>query len=192
MTNASRGIVFSSRYEWLAAVVLVAGAAGGRWALADVPNVSPVAAVALFAGFVFRRLWLGAAVPLAAMALSDLSIGGYAPALMATVYTMLAFPALLGYGLARWRRPGDALSLPAAAGCAVAGSVAFFLVTNFVCWWGSPWYPQTLAGLTQCYAAAVPFFRATLLGDLGFAVALFGGLFAWVRLTQSGVAWATE
>jgi hypothetical protein len=35
-------------------------------------------------------------------------------------------------------------------------------------------YEHTWAGLIQCYAMAIPFFRYTLCGDLFFAVTLFG------------------
>jgi hypothetical protein len=41
-------------------------------------------------------------------------------------------------------------------------------------------YDHTAAGLLQCYAAALPFFRYTLAGDMFFAVVLFGGYtWAW-------------
>lgn len=43
--------------------------------------------------------------------------------------------------------------------------------------WAPPsnWYPHTLDGLIQSYTLAIPFFRNTLLGDLGYTVVLFGG-----------------
>jgi hypothetical protein len=56
----------------------------------------------------------------------------------------------------------------------LAGSVQFFIVTNFACW--LLWYPRTMEGLVACYVAAIPFFQNTLLGDVVFATALFGGL----------------
>lgn len=33
---------------------------------------------------------------------------------------------------------------------------------------------MTLEGLLSCYAAAIPFFRNTLLGNLGYVAVLFG------------------
>jgi hypothetical protein len=66
-------------------------------------------------------------------------------------------------------------SLPAVAGCTLAGSVVFFLVTNFAWWAGYDLYPHTWEGLLVCYAAALPFFGWTLLGDAFFATVLFGG-----------------
>ena len=60
-------------------------------------------------------------------------------------------------------------------GCSLGASVWFFLATNFAHWVFYDMYAKTAAGLLQCYAAALPFFRYTLAGDLGFACLLFGG-----------------
>jgi hypothetical protein len=35
-------------------------------------------------------------------------------------------------------------------------------------------YPRTFAGLLECYAAAIPFFRNSVVSDLMFAGAFFG------------------
>ncbi|MBM3818918.1 MAG: hypothetical protein FJW14_07875 [Acidimicrobiia bacterium] len=51
----------------------------------------------------------------------------------------------------------------------------FYVVTNFAVWASTTLYPLTWAGLVTCYIAALPFFRNSLLGDMGFAVLLFGG-----------------
>ena len=61
-------------------------------------------------------------------------------------------------------------------GASLAGSVTFFIVSNFAVWVGGSlaMYPKTLAGLVECYAMAVPFFRNTLAGDVMFAGAFFG------------------
>lgn len=37
-------------------------------------------------------------------------------------------------------------------------------------------YPKTGAGLIECYVAAIPFFKNTLLSDLFYTALLFGGL----------------
>jgi hypothetical protein len=47
-------------------------------------------------------------------------------------------------------------------------------------WLFSGFYPLTGAGLTACYAAAIPFFQNTVAGDLFYAALLFGG-FALLR-----------
>ena len=37
-------------------------------------------------------------------------------------------------------------------------------------------YPKTMEGLVACYVAGLPFFRNALVGDIGYAALLFGGL----------------
>ncbi len=62
------------------------------------------------------------------------------------------------------------------AGAAVAGSVLFFVLTNFGVWALGSLYPTTGDGLLACSVAAIPFFRTTLLDDAVDATVLFGGL----------------
>ncbi|HXZ26872.1 MAG TPA: DUF6580 family putative transport protein [Terriglobales bacterium] len=65
-------------------------------------------------------------------------------------------------------------SLARIAGASLAGSVSFFLVSNFAVWLVWNMYPKTLAGLGTCYLLAMPFFRNGVLGDLLFTAAFFG------------------
>lgn len=57
---------------------------------------------------------------------------------------------------------------------AVAGSVSFFLVSNFAVWAMWNMYPKTLSGLTACYVAGIPFYRPMLAGDVLFTAVIFG------------------
>jgi hypothetical protein len=52
-------------------------------------------------------------------------------------------------------------------------SALFFLVTNFAFFYGS--YSHNLSGIMAAYVNGLPFFRGTVLGDLGYTAALFGG-----------------
>lgn len=58
-------------------------------------------------------------------------------------------------------------------GAALASSVSFFVVSNFGVWAATTIYPKTMEGLLACYAAAVPFFRHAVEGDLVFTLAMF-------------------
>ena len=131
------------------------------------PNFTPVGAMALFSGAYLGRRALAFVAPLAALLLSDLVLGFYHG--MATVYFSTALIAVLGM-LALQHR--SALRVGAAA---IAGSLLFFVLTNFGMWWFSGFYPHTLIGLGACYVAAIPFFQNTLAGDLFYAGLLFGG-----------------
>lgn len=168
--------------EFLKTTALFAGlvglAAASRF-LDVAPNFAAVSGVALFAGFVFRSSLLAVLVPMAAMLLSDAILGGYQPLVMISVYLCLALPVLFKGVLGE--RPGAFRVI----GSALACSVVFFLVTNFAAWGaGGLGYAKTFAGLMECYANALPFFRYTLAGDVVFASALFG---AWALLHRPAV-----
>jgi Family of unknown function (DUF6580) len=146
-------------------------------------NFSPVEAIALFGGAYFASRSLALVVPLFAMFLSDLALaaihGGsyftyFASASFWLVYTCIALSTVLGFGL-RGKVNGARV-----LGYSLAGSVLFFVVTNFGAWIGSSMYPQNAAGLTAAYIAGIPFFKWTLLGTLFYAALLFGG-FALLR-----------
>ena len=50
------------------------------------------------------------------------------------------------------------------------------MLTNFGVWLIGGLYPRAWAGLVDCFVAAIPFFRNTLMSDLLYSALLFGGL----------------
>jgi hypothetical protein len=150
------------------------------------PNVTPIAASALFAGMVLRSRALALAVPLAAMLVSDLVVGAYDWRVMSVVYAALALPALLG----TWGRARSAVLLP----LVLSSSLFFFATTNFAVWASSGMYAHDLHGLIHCYVAALPFLQNTVIGDMFWATLLFGSwwsakfLFAPALLTADAAA----
>jgi hypothetical protein len=147
--------------------------------LLHVPNVSPVAASALFAGVMLQRRSLAPVVPLAAMLIGDAFVGFYDWRVMAVVYAALALPAVAGM-LAR-------RTVPVVVPTMMACSLVFFAATNFAVWAFSGIYSADWAGLMQCYAAGLPFLKYTMAGDLFWAAVLFGGAFLVQRLTARHV-----
>lgn len=151
---------------WLAITIVLVGALMRLVPHPD--NVTPLAALALFGGTLFSGAW-ALLVPLAAIMLSDALLGLHGTILFTWGSVLLI--ALLGLwvrGQPNWRR---------IAGGSLAGSTAFFLITNFGVWWvghAQEWYPRTWAGLMECYVAAIPFYRQAALGDLAYAALLFG------------------
>src|SRR5262249_56247255 len=119
------------------------------------PNVTPIAASAMFAGMVLRSRALAVAVPISAMLASDLVVGAYDWRIMGVVYAALALPALL----ARWGRARPMLML---APLVLSSSLLFFATTNFAVWAFSGMYAHDLHGLVLCYVAALPFLCYTL------------------------------
>jgi hypothetical protein len=60
-------------------------------------------------------------------------------------------------------------------GCAISASTAYFLISNFGVWIGWGLYPHTREGLIACYAAALPYYRTSLLSTLVGGAVLFWG-----------------
>jgi hypothetical protein len=138
------------------------------------PNVTPIAAMALFGGAYFRDWKIAFSLPLAAMLLSDLVLGFgvYGMASMKSqpvVYLCMLLTVGIGR-LIQTRR-----SVPTIASATLASSLMFYFVTNFAVWAFDSLYPKTWDGLMACYIAAIPFFRNSLFGDAFFAIVLFGG-----------------
>ena len=148
-------------------------------------NFAPITAMGLFGAATLADRRLGILTPLLALFVSDLCIeianrmglmtswGFYSG--MWLVYATTFLITLVGLLLRNHR------TVWAIAGATLAGSIIFFLVTNFGVWafggldlYGNP-YPQTFEGLIACYSAAIPFFKNTLLGDAVYSTVLFGG-----------------
>lgn len=137
---------------------------------------TPVAASGLFAARMLRLPILAVIVPVAAMALTGWALGADDWRISLVLYAAIAAPALLGIATRRFQG-----ALPIVA-TMLAGSLIFFALSNFAVWAFSGMYPLTMAGLVQCYVAALPFLDKTVLGDLIWTGVLFGG--AW--LVQHG------
>ncbi|MGB9457856.1 MAG: DUF6580 family putative transport protein [Bryobacteraceae bacterium] len=131
------------------------------------PNFAPVGGVSLFAG---GRLsgWKAYLLPLVLMLVTDPLVGGYS---FATPFVYASFLIYVWIG-SRLRATQNPLAI---GGAAVAGSIQFFVITNFGVWLGSTaTYAHTAAGLMACYAAAIPYYRNTVLADLFYSAALYG------------------
>lgn len=143
------------------------------------PNVSPVAAMALFGGAYFSDKRVAFLVPFLALLLSDLLIGLHDT--MIYVYAGFALTVVIGF----WIR--KKLNVSRIAFAVIISSLLFFVVTNFGAWFTSGLYPMTMDGLLQAYIAAIPFFQNSLLGNMVFATLLFGG-FVLLQRNIPGIA----
>ena len=133
------------------------------------PNFTPIAASTLFAATVLRTRLLAFAVPVVALAISDMVLASEMTSIRAVVYAMFMLPAVVAFMPERTRAPG--MFVPAI----IAYSLLFFVTTNLAVWAFSGMYPLTAAGLVTCYAAGLPFLPQTIIGDLFWAAVLFGG-----------------
>lgn len=156
--------MFKPRLIVLVGLILMAAASR---LIPHPPNLAPIAAMALFGGAYFADKRLAFLLPLGAMLLSDVTIGFHA--LMPAVYGSFAITVCIGFWL-RGRR-----KLLPIAGATLTSSILFFVITNFAVWVVWDFYPKSFSGLMACYAAAIPFFRNTLMGNAAYALFLFGG-----------------
>ena len=160
----------------LAAALLILGVLA-RF-IPHAPNFTPVLALALFGGVYLKRSQ-ALLLPLLLMMVSDIFLGLH-PVIAFTWGSLLLISCI---GL--WMRR-SAPMMNAAMG-SVASALLFFAVTNFGCWLA--YYPQTWAGFSSCYIAAVPFFRGTLFSTLLYSVILFGGYeFLAARIKKTRLA----
>jgi len=165
----------SFNYLVILSVLIVLGVVGRL--LPHPPNFTPMAAIALFAGFIFLKRYIAVIAVVVTMLLTDYFAFGYLSAewfaskSMWVVYLALLFPIVFKNFLQK------KLGLFRVAGAALASSTVFFIATNFAVWAFSPMYEKTLEGLVLCYTMAIPFFQNTVAGDLIWSGVIFGTYF---------------
>lgn len=137
-------------------------------------NFAPIAAIGLFSGCYLKKKW-AFLLPIGAMLISDYFIGFYSWKIMASVYLSFALIGLIGIAVKKHKNVYTVI------GSSLGASVLFYLVTNFAVWAFGTMYAPNFAGLIQCYVAAIPFFRNTVMGDL-FYVSVFFGSYELVSL----------
>jgi hypothetical protein len=131
------------------------------------PNFTPIIAVAIVSGYFFKNINLSLLTLLVAMLISDLFIGFYEN--MIFVYISLLLITLV------FHKINKKINFKNLFIYGFAGSLIFFLVSNFGVWaLGSlgvndlP-YEKSLTGLIECYILAIPFFGNTFLSTIIFA-----------------------
>lgn len=192
-TNLTNVAGLVDRHRWVIeafvfTLIIGLGVAARIW-LVDQPNFKPVAALILFAGFFFQRGSLALVAMLLIMLVSNQQLGNYEWPLALSVYAGLAVSALLGMQIKRrvGHQAGEQLqpkSIAMFAGASIVMSTCFYLLTNGMVWCVGAWYPQTWEGFVQCYAAGIPFYRMTLIGDLLFTGATLVAYSSVVVLVQ--------
>jgi len=144
-------------------------------------NFVPAGALFLFAGARLRPRWL---LPVAFISVLAVDIYFYsANEWQFPFFSYIGYALYITLGWAMLSRPSRLLRV---FGTAVAGSVVFFLVTNFGVWLEHVIrpeyfanqdlkYPPDLGGLLLCFEKAIPFYRGTFLSDMVFGVFFFAG-----------------
>ena len=128
-------------------------------------NFGAVGAVALFSGYYFRSPRFSWMVPMTAMLVSNVLLGGYDLVQMVLVNAAIVLPAFFGHHLhrdflvtgPRWLR--SLARLGAFVGASLGGSALFFVFSNLAVWGFSGMYAHTIDGLLYCYLVALPFIQ---------------------------------
>lgn len=155
---------------WLACLAVLAAATAVLPQTVRPWNVAALGALLLFATARLRPL-VALGLFGAALAIKELGVYlqyGYDP--HPPTWICYAGYALFGWGLLRKTDSAWRIGV-----FTFGASLLFFLTTNFASWLEQALpYGYSFEGLVNCYVAAIPFYRGTLVGDFVFSAALFG------------------
>jgi hypothetical protein len=163
-------------------VVLIAAASLYRAFDNRMWGFAPQIAMALFGGMAIRNKAWAFALPLFSLFISDViyevlytqgltTIQGFYDGQWVN-YLVLASVVLVGFLFKK-------VNIVNIIAGALIAPVYFFLASNFMVWLGigTVLYPRTLAGLSDCYTQALPFFKGSLLSTFFFSAIFFGVYF---------------
>ncbi len=155
---------------------------------------APQIAMALFAGSVISNRKFAFLVPVLSMLASDIfyqvlynqgltNIQGFYSGQWQN-YLLIASVTVIGFFI------NKESILKIAAG-SLAGAVYYFVVSNFLVWIGGGLdinnqpYPKSFAGLTECFAAGLPFFKWSVYSTLIFSGIFFGSYYIFSKSVVS-------
>ena len=139
-------------------------------------NFAPLGAMALFGSAYFGRKGLGLLITMISWMVSDLILNnlvfsqGQGFVLFTEgafmIYLSIVCIYLLGRGVLQ------KITVPRMLVGSLGASAIFFVLSNFGVWLLG-YYPMDVTGLVACYAAALPFLKFTIAGDLFYSGVLF-------------------
>ena len=147
------------------------------------PNFTPTIALALFGGVYLPKKYT-IIVPFIFMFVSDLFLGFHDTML----YTWGSVILISMFGA--WMRPYNKFSNFLFAG--TGSAVVFFIITNLGAW--PTLYPLTWQGLSECFVAAIPFFRNTFVSTVVYSVVFYGAyeiIASQLKKTRWAQLWLT-
>lgn len=136
------------------------------------PNAAPITALAIMAAM-YGSKKQALTLPLAVRFASDIFLGFFSWPLMVAVYASHLTGAVFGF----WAKNSKSFAsrfVKVLAASAFAPTL-FFLVTNFAFLYSPSQYPHTWSGIMLSYINGLPFFKGTLVGDIGYTMAFFLG-----------------
>lgn len=143
-------------------------------------NFSSIIAMALFAGAIFTNKKYAYAMPILAMFISDVlfEVSGKAQGFWGwgqlVNYGILVLITVFAFSLKK-------INVISVAGYSISASLFFFVLSNLSFFLIDNQiyhlYSQNLKGFVQCYIAALPFLKNSLIADLFYSILLFGSYY---------------
>ncbi len=143
-------------------------------------NFTAVGAIGLFGVAYFKRSWWAYLAPCLALFVSDLILNNivYSQYFEGTtifpqhaIWTYGGFAAMIFVAHLLMKKVNLKFFLSAT----IAGTLLFFLISNFGTFLQTPMYPKSASGLLSAYIAGLPFVLNSLLANLFFGAILIGG-----------------
>lgn len=161
-----------SRKKFFAACILITIGFVSRFAFAGHPNVELVTAVSLLSAVMLGGYY-GIIIPLAVVALSDITIGND----IILIYTWSAWLIIGAFGLlirkyTHLNTKSYGKFLFGMTGLGILSTLFFYGWTNFGVWQLFNYYPRGFSGLMASYVAGLPFLRNQLMGNIIFVPVL--------------------
>jgi hypothetical protein len=156
-------------------------------------NFTPLVAITLFSGSYLPKPWMGLALAVGAMFISDLLINMSIQSGFSGGYWSSTTPVGVYLGILVIWMAGSYLrgrtSVSSVLLATLFSSVVFYIISNSLVWVGNPNYAQSLSGWAVCLLAGVPFiqnewglalgsfFFNQIIGDLFYSGVLYGSFY---------------
>ncbi|MBK7008064.1 MAG: hypothetical protein IPH36_05295 [Saprospiraceae bacterium] len=143
-------------------------------------NFAPFGAIALFSGALIHNRYAAVLWPCIAACISGVILNNTLYAGMFPDFTWFdynIFWQCLAYALTTfvgWLTLKGQASAFRLGSAALSSSFIFFIISNFGYWTSGLFYTKDLTGLMACYTSALPFYPASLAGDLLYTGTMFG------------------
>ncbi len=158
-------------------------------------NFAPVCALGLFSGAIIKDKRIALLLPILAQLMGDVYISlftqwqGFYGIEQVCVYASLLLVTLMGSGI------GQPKALKV-LGFTLGSAVLFFALSNFGVWLSIEFgkvdlygYGKGFTGFVATYAAAIPFFKNTLIGEFSGSILLFGAYYLLqLAVTRKAIA----
>lgn len=171
MKNSSRIFVLILLMVFIVGIRVIAPLSPDFKVLA---NFSGIGAIALFGGAYFKNKINAFLLPVLVLFLSDLGLtltmGKNYGFYEGWYYTYIAFILMVLVGKLMISK----VNVASVLGASIVGVFIHWIISDFGVWFGSSFYPQTLAGFWACLVAAIPFELNFMYGTLAYSALMFG------------------